>query len=142
MSWGKVFDYFNARMAAVECTEIPESYDPEIPSSIIDRSYFQTLGQIVGESHTNQSIETTISHELRVHFKGFRDPRTAEREALDKAQTIVSACASTLNQTGDFKFIKGVYFDRMSLEPLSADQNDSIIVAILNFNVRIFICID
>lgn len=137
--WSRVYSYFGERLTAIGCTEweVPTD-DGNIPSSLIDKAFTQRVLLISSEGMNNQSIETTISHEVKIFYKGFRDPRSAEKEALDKAQGAVSACINGLTSGGPH----GVLFSDLRLEPFDQAENDNIIVAILNFNVRMFLCID
>jgi hypothetical protein len=140
MSWENVFSYFSQKLESVGCSEWVVPFDEEnIPSSLIDKSFIQSVVNITGDNMTNQALETIISHEVRIFYKGFRDPRNAEKEALAKASEAVKACVSHVAQGGDFK---GVYFTDLSLEPLSDDINDNVVVAIIRFDVRMFLCIE
>ena len=140
MSWDQVYSYFSSKLESIGCTEWDISFDEEnIPSTLIDKSFTQSVVSITGIETTNQSIETVISHQVRIYYKGFRTPRDAEKESLAKAEEAVTACVSHLAQTGVFK---GVYFTDLSLEPLSDVSNDNIVVAIIRFDVKMFLCID
>lgn len=140
MSWEQVYSYFTDRLNSVGCTEWDVSFDEEnIPSTLIDKAFTQQVLSINNDEMTNQTLETVISHEVRIFYKGFRNPRDAERDSLAKAEEAVIACVNPTLQTGPFK---GVYFSDLSLEPLSDTLNDNIVVAILRFNIRMFICID
>lgn len=140
MSWENVFDYFNAKLSSVGCAEWEVSFDEEnIPNTLIDKAFVQSVVSITGVETMNQAIETNLSHEVRIFYKGFRNPREAEKEALAKASEAVAACVAHTAQVNPFK---GVYFTDLSLEPLSDAVNDNIIVAIIRFDVRMFLCID
>jgi hypothetical protein len=139
MSWETTFDYFKEKLEALGLQEHVEAFDQDnIPATLIDGSFWQNLRLVTGDGLTNQSQEVRIDHEITIYFKGFRNPREAQRECLIKAQEIVASCVDHKAQVGEFK---GVYFVDLSLEPLNDSLNDNIVRAIIAFEVRMFLCI-
>lgn len=140
MSWSQVYDYFRTKLEANGLTEYVEGFDPDnIPSTLVDGAFWQNLRLVSGAGLTNQSLEVTIDHEITVYFKGFREPREAQKECLNRAELVIAACVDHKAQVSPFK---GVNFVDLSLEPLSDSLNDNVVRAIIAFEVRMFLCID
>jgi hypothetical protein len=139
MSWETTFDYFKEKLEGLGLQEHVEAFDQDnIPATLIDGSFWQNLRLVTGDGLTNQSQEVRIDHEVTIYFKGFRNPREAQRECLIKAQEIVASCVDHKAQVGAFK---GVYFVDLSLEPLNDSLNDNIVRATIAFEIRMFLCI-
>lgn len=141
MSLEAVRPYFVARLNSVNCTEWPQPFDfTNIPANLIDRSYQLFIGPVSGVQTDNDSIEVNVQVSVNVFFKGFREPLLALDEALIKAQEIVVACASFVNQSGTE--LKGISFSSLDLDPFDDALNDNIVRALIIFNCRVFICLD
>lgn len=141
MSITSIKPYFRTQLNTLGLTEWDDGFaDDNIPSTLIDGAYFQFINSVTGVQLNNNHLEMSVNHEVRVYFKGFRDPATAIDESVLKCEDIIKAVANIVNQDGTD--LKGVYLGNLTIEPLEADNNDNIIRAILTFDVRIFLCLD
>lgn len=141
MSLTDVRPYFTNRLTALGFTEWDDAFqDDNIPSTILDRAFFQTLIGVTGETTTALDVELTATVEVRCFFKGYREPVLALNEAIDRSEKVIKSCVNTLNQAGTG--IKGVYLNSLGLEPINLDGNDNVVKAVLVFDVRVYLCTD
>ena len=141
MSLTHIRPYFTNRLMSLGFTEWDDAFhDDNIPSTIMDRAFFQTLVGVVGETTTSLDVELVATVEIRCFFKGFRNPVSALNDAIDRSQEVIKTCVNTLNQSGTD--IKGVYFQTLGLEPLNLDANDNVVKAVLVFDARVYLCTD
>lgn len=138
MSFSTVVPYFQARLNALGFTEWKEPFtDDNIPANILEGSY-QIQVQSAAEVKQNQTaLEYLVPVQLRIHFKGFKEPWLARNKAMLKAESICQEClahANRLTQAG----IKNIYSTAFAAEALS-DSNDNIVRLTMDFQALVLI---
>jgi hypothetical protein len=113
MSLTAIRPYFTARLTDAGFTEWEDAFqDDNIPSTLLDRSFFQLITNASGVQTNNNSIEVTTLVEVRCFFKGYNTPRVAYEEAIAKSEEVIKACVSVVNQDGTA--LKGVYLNTLN----------------------------
>jgi hypothetical protein len=140
MSLSDVRPYFRTQLDSLAFTEWEDAFqDDNIPSTLMDRAYFQSLVGVTGTETGATHLEMTATVEVRCYFKGYREPAVALDEAIDRSEEVIKACCNTLNQAGTG--IKGVYLVSLGLEPLNLDTNDNVVRAVMVFDCRVEVCL-
>jgi hypothetical protein len=123
--------------------EWEEPFDHEnIPSNLIDRAFNIEVGPITGITKENVAQSVEMSLTVRTYFKGFRSPAKARDEAIVRCDEIISDMINPSNFRNFSPPITGVFFDTGAIEPLDNEQNDNVVIAVLSFIVRIYICVE
>lgn len=140
MSLASIKPYFSSKLSGFGYTEWNDGFgEDNIPSNLIDKAFHQRVLSINAASINQESYEMLVNHQIKIFFKGFNDPALAIDESLVASQSIISSCLklSDYTQAG----IKGLFFDQMSIDPYDDQANDNVVVATLQFSVRVFNCI-
>lgn len=141
MSLVNIRPYVRSQLTSLVFKEWTDGFaDDNIPSSILDRSYFMTFGT-ASEDQTNAlDVEVTQEVEVRVYFKGFRNPQAAIDLCLPECESIIAKLCKYTDYT--LAGLKQVRFQSLDLEPLQDEQNDNVVRAVFVFEVKVFICLD
>lgn len=140
MSISSIKPYFSSRFSSFGYTEWTDGFgEDNIPSTIIDKCFFQKFRGASGRGISQESFEMSASFEVKFFLKGFSDPYSAIDLGLVEAESII---AKVLNLK-DYKDagITGLFFDSFSVDPYELKENDNIVVVTLNFNILVFNCI-
>jgi len=141
MSLVNIRPYIRNQMESLAFKEWKDGFaDDNIPSSIIDRSYFLGIGTATEDQTNALDVELTQEVELRVYFKGFRDPQGAIDSCLGECEAIIAKLCKFADYTE--AGLKQVRFSSMDIEPLTDEQNDNVVRAVFVFEVKDFICCD
>lgn len=142
MSLTAPIQYAVKELTKLGYTEWEEPFDPEnIPSSLMDKAFHVSMDPFNGfvKENVSQAIDVPVT--VRCFFKGFRTPKDARDEAIAQCDEII---ADMINATNFRSFsipITGVQFDSGRIDPFENDQNDNVVVAVLTFVFRIYICV-
>ena len=143
MSLISIRPYFRERLTTLGFTEWAEPFDAEnIPSTMVDMAYHWQMGDVSGQTRSNLDQELEADVEIKLFFKGFRDPSSALDEVIKKAETVVKDLLKSDNWGDASPPIAAVLLRGMSFEPFDDAQNDNLIMARLNFVARVFVCIE
>ena len=140
MSITSIKPYFSSKLVTLGFEEWPDGFgDDNIPSTLVDRTFHQRFINASGTKVNQESFEMLVTHQIKVFFKGFRDPAAAIDQGLLESQSLI---AELLN-LADYSTagIKGLFFANFTVEPFDDVQNDNLIVATLTFDVLVFNCI-
>lgn len=141
MSLTLIRPYFRKQMAELGFVEWKDGFaDDNIPESLLDRAYFLLIGTTTEDETHAQDVEITQEVELRVYFKGFRDPQAAIDESLLYSEEIISKVCNFTDYTE--AGLKRVRFSSLDLEPLADEVNDNVVRAVFVFESKVFICLD
>lgn len=140
MTFSAVLPYFRARITAQGFTEWTEPFDAEnIPSTLIDKAFHidpPTFSGVVRDMNT-QEFDATVA--VSLFFKGFREPALALDESLVKAESAIVSCLNPVNFEGTE--LTGVFVNSVEFAAFDDELNDNIVVALMTFNVKAYVCI-
>lgn len=140
MSLSQIRPFFSETLAAAGLTEWDDAFNFEnIPSSLVDKAFHQQFVGFQGQTTTAQDIEIMGQVAVRCFFKGFRDPASAVQESVVMSEDVIRACVNPESFAGTQ--IKGIYFTSLDIQPYDETGNDNIVVAVIVFDVRVFVCI-
>lgn len=141
MSLMQVRPYFSSVLTGIGLVEWDDVFGQDnIPSNVIDKSFHQSFLDFSGITTTAQDMEITVSVGIRIHFKAFRDTNNIMQECIQQCEDAIRACVDPESFKNTTQ-IKGVYFQSMNIEPFELENNDNIVVAVLAFDCRVFVCI-
>lgn len=127
--FSKTRTYIKARLASID-SDFKEWKDAfnfsNIPNSNFNKSFhYSYSAPSIGED--SQSISYSLPGELKIFYKGFRDPQDALDAAMDEADTIVADIVSPRNvddaRSGEDYPITNVFIN--SIVPTPIDTNDN-----------------
>lgn len=133
--------YFRAQLRELGYAEWTDGFaDDNIPSTLLDRSYFLRIGTTSEDETHAQDVEVTQELELRIYFKGFRDPQGAIDESLLASEDVIARLCNYTDYTE--AGLKQIRFQSLDIEPLVDEQNDNVVRAVFVFESKVFICLD
>jgi hypothetical protein len=140
MSLVDVKTYFRSRSTTLGFAEWSDPINPDnIPESIVDRAYFMRFGTITARKQNMSDLELSAPINYRVYFKAFND----ELNKYDEATTLANACLLEIlkqqNKNCLTPSIKDVKLVDLSIDPISADNDNTWII---NFNFEVFLIIN
>ena len=139
MSLVDVKTYFRARSATLGFSEWADPINPDnIPESIIDRSYFMRFGTITAIKQNMSDLELIAPINYRVYFKAFNDELNKYDEASTLANSALIEILKQQNKNCQTPSIKDVRLIDLTIDPISADNDNT---WILNFNFEVFLII-
>lgn len=140
MSVVSIKPYLSSKLSTLGYTEWTDGFgEDNIPSTIIDRSFHQRFISADGVSVNQESFEMNIIHQIKIYYKGFNNPAEAIDQSLSESQSIIASCLNFKDYTD--AGLTGLFLDGFTVEPFDETLNDNLVVATLNFSVRIFNCI-
>jgi len=108
-----------------------------IPSTILDGTYFLNIGSISASAANQATHEFDYPLEIRLFFKGYRDPREAIDAAVSQSDNIIGGfLTESVRLTQE---IRDITLTSLNFEPLDASNDNSIIV-VFNFSFKILNC--
>lgn len=140
MSISLVKPYFTQQLDALGLTEWTDAFgDDNLPSSVVDRSYHQRVVTVNGTSVNQETLEYLINHELKIYFKSFNDTDLGIDNALIESESVIVKCCNLPDYST--AGLKGVFLDSMDVSPFDNEVNDNLMVATIQFSVRVFKCL-
>lgn len=139
MSLAAVRPYFSQHISALGFTEWTEPFGQEnIPSTLIDKTFHQRTTGVASGSTNYTAVEFLVSQEIRLFFKGFKEPVNAVNEAMISAETVI---IDLLNPSKFNDEVKAVRLSSLEIEPFDEGLNDNIVLAVIEFDVVVYSCI-
>ena len=143
MSLQAVRPYITARLSGLGYAEHVDPFNDEnIPSSLLDNGFHQLILSINGTDKTNSSQGLDVSVQVKVFFKGFRNPEEALTQGIVSAEEIISDVTMFKNHQGLTPPITGVFLDSLNFEPYDENSNDNIIQAVFVFRFLVYTCVE
>lgn len=143
MSLQAIRPYVTARLEGLGYAEHIDPFNDEnIPSSLLDNGFHQLILSITGADKTNSSQGLDVSVQVKVFFKGFRNPEEALTQGIEKSEEIISEVTMFKNFQGLAKPITGVFLDSLNFEPYDEGSNDNIIQAVFVFRFLVYTCVE
>lgn len=106
-----------------------------IPRNIFDKAYHITWS-IAGVETSGQILENQVDTEVRVFFKGFRDPSSAIDQAMAEAVALRQSILSPVNIASfTEEVILGI--TSVSIIPEPVPSNDNSFIVVMSFNTRV-----
>lgn len=140
MSISLVKPYFTQQLDALGLTEWTDAFgDDNLPSTVVDRSYHQRVVTVNGTSVNQETLEYLINHELKIYFKSFNDTDLGIDNALIESESVIVKCCNLPDYST--AGLKGVFLDSMDVSPFDNEVNDNLMVATIQFSVRVFKCL-
>lgn len=140
MSLTTIKPYFKAKLDAKGYVEWTDGFPSDnIPSTLLDNAYHQRVISVDGVTNNHEVAEFSVLHEVSIFFKGYKDPAAAIDYVFLVIEPVITSCIDVSDYMN--LGMKGVFFSSLSVEPLDEASNDNIIVARLQFNVRVLNCI-
>lgn len=115
--------------------------DGNIPSNILDGKYHQTMLEVVGVEKNNEAQGVEVPVLVKAFFKGYRTPVEALEHSIIRSEEIVVEMLKAENFFNFTPAITGVFLDSLGFEPYDQESNDNIIVAVLTFRFKVWICV-
>jgi hypothetical protein len=120
--------FFRAQLVALGYKEWRDGFNFEnIPANVLNGSFHIATpsgGRRGDYSQALQEIEQDV--EVRIFFKGFRDPASAIDLAMDRYQTLLE----TVLSRGRGCSIKNIYLNTMQILPLNQTNDNSVILEV------------
>lgn len=140
MSISLIKPYFTQQLNALGLTEWTDAFgDDNLPSTVVDRSYHQRVVTVNGTSVNQETLEYLINHELKIYFKSFNDTDLGIDNALIESESVIVKCCNLPDYST--AGLKGVFLDSMDVSPFDNEVNDNLMVATIQFSVRVFKCL-
>lgn len=140
MSISLVKPYFTQQLDALGLTEWTDAFgEDNLPSTVVDRSYHQRVVTVNGTSVNQETLEYLINHELKIYFKSFNDTDLGIDNALIESESVIVKCCNLPDYST--AGLKGVFLDSMDVSPFDNEVNDNLMVATIQFSVRVFKCL-
>jgi hypothetical protein len=139
-SFSLVKPYFRDRMNFLKYREWTDFINIEnIPETILDKSYHIRVGSISRDSQAN-GLTARQTATVKVFFKGFRSPASADDKAYLELETILAEILAIKYRTTGVGGLRNVVFNSASTEALTI-SNDSVVILTIEFNCRIEIAL-
>lgn len=143
MSLVSIRPYFRDRLTQLGFTEWSEPFDAEnIPSSLIDMAYHWQITDISGADRSNLDQQLDAEVEVRLFFKGFRDPSSTLDTAIKKSELIISDLIKPSNFQDVSPAIANVSIKNVRFDPFDNELNDNVVLVRMIFETRVFVCIE
>lgn len=140
MSISLIKPYFTQQLNALGLTEWTDAFgEDNLPSTVVDRSYHQRVVNVSGTSINQETLEYLVNHELKIYFKSFNDTDLGVDNALIESESVIVKCCNLPDYST--AGLKGVFLDSMDVSPFDNEVNDNLMVATIQFSVRIFKCL-
>lgn len=140
MSISLIKPYFTQQLNALGLTEWTDAFgEDNLPSTVVDRSYHQRVVTVSGTSINQETLEYLVNHELKIYFKSFNDTDLGVDNALIESESVIVKCCNLPEYST--AGLKGVFLDSMDVSPFDNEVNDNLMVATIQFSVRIFKCL-
>ena len=140
MSISLIKPYFTQQLNALGLTEWTDAFgEDNLPSTVVDRSYHQRVVTVSGTSINQETLEYLVNHELKIYFKSFNDTDLGVDNALIESESVIVKCCNLPDYST--AGLKGVFLDSMDVSPFDNEVNDNLMVATIQFSVRIFKCL-
>jgi len=140
MSITLIKPYFTQQLNALGFTEWEDAFgEDNLPSTVIDRSYHQRIVSVSGTAVNQESLEYFIIHEIKVYFKSFNNTDLGVDAALLESESVIVKCCNLPEYST--AGLKGVFLDSLDVSPFDNNVNDNLMVATIQFNVRVFKCL-
>lgn len=139
MSIVQAFKYIEENTAELGYTQWVEPFDKEnIPSTIIDRTFFVEFNGSSREGQGNQTLSIRHEFDVSLFFKGYRNTKAESVAILTAAESVIQKLCG-YNKT--WQNINAVEFSRLELVPFDEQNNDNILVAVITLDVVLAICL-
>lgn len=140
MSISLIKPYFTQQLNTLGLTEWTDAFgEDNLPSTVVDRSYHQRVVTVSGTSINQETLEYLVNHELKIYFKSFNDTDLGVDNALIESESVIVKCCNLPEYST--AGLKGVFLDSMDVSPFDNEVNDNLMVATIQFSVRIFKCL-
>lgn len=140
MSISLIKPYFTQQLNALGLTEWTDAFgEDNLPSTVVDRSYHQRVVTVSGTSINQETLEYLVNHELKIYFKSFNDTDLGVDNALIESESVIVKCCNLPEYST--AGLKGVFLDSMDVSPFDNEVNDNLMVATIQFSVRVFKCL-
>lgn len=140
MSISLIKPYFTQQLNTLGLTEWTDAFgEDNLPSTVVDRSYHQRVVTVSGTSINQETLEYLVNHELKIYFKSFNDTDLGVDNALIESESVIVKCCNLPDYST--AGLKGVFLDSMDVSPFDNEVNDNLMVATIQFSVRIFKCL-
>jgi hypothetical protein len=121
--------FFAARLEAIGFREWRDGFVFEnIPETILDKSFHVYLETISGSPIDQKDQSLTGLVVIRVFFRGYRDVTEAIDESISSTEAIVKEVCKVSNRTSEG--LLNVVFDGVDYEPLTAQNDNSVLVTL------------
>lgn len=143
MSLQAVRPYLTDRLSALGYTEHVDPFNDEnIPSTLLDNGFHQMILSIDGADRAQNAQGLDVSVQVKLFFKGFRDPAEALTQSIINAEGIITGVTLFGNYSNYSPPITSVLLDSISFEPYSIDSNDNVVMAVFVFRFSVYICVE
>lgn len=143
MSLQAVRPYITSALTGLGYSEHLDPFNDEnIPSSLLDNGFHQSMQPISGADKTNSSQGLDVPVQVKVFFKGFRNPEEALTQSIIKAEEIIAEVTAYKNYAALTPPITSVFLDSLAFEPYDLESNDNVIQAVFVFRLVVYICVE
>ena len=140
MSIAVVKPFISAQVNSLGFEEWEDAFgNNNIPSTIIDRSYHQLVVNVLGSGISQETLEYTVIHEVKLFFKAFNQTDVSVDKAIVEAEEVLKKFLNVPDYTT--AGLKGVFLDSIDISPLDNEENDNIIVVTITLNIKVFTCL-
>lgn len=120
--------------------EQPINYD-SAPSSLLDRVFHLEEQSFSLIQQDQQSITFSYPMRVRMAFKGFQEPNSALKEAIQKAEIAIVDLCNPIH-FGQIAGLTQVVLSSGDFAALDETGNDNVIIADLVFDARVSVCLN
>lgn len=139
MSLSQTRTYFRQRANSLGLKEWKDGFNfDNIPSSILDKSYHIESGPMVGVKLNMNDQEINAQVNVRLFQKGFRDPASAIDSIEQLSETFIKECVVPKNRLAGRDGLINVVFENLSIEQISA-SNDNAVISNIQFRVLVIL---
>lgn len=143
MSIQAIRPYISSRMAGLGYVEHTDPFNDEnIPASLLDHGFHQSFISLLGIDKTQASQGIEASCQIKVFFKGFRNPEEALTQSIVNAEDIIADLTAYKNYVDYADPIMSVLLDSLSFDPYSVESNDNIVQVTIILRFAVHICVE
>lgn len=139
MSWSTVRDFFRTKLDALDFNEHDDAFNSEnIPSTLLDKSYFIGPATISQNSRNQLDLDTGYGLTIQLAFKGYRCVKDALDTSLEESETFVKNSVQVCEENIVNAGFVSVSFNGLTQTPLS-DTNDNTVLVNIEFVTRVIL---